>query len=81
MFTLHEARHSSGTYVNTVRKVLDSGQNEVPHLGRAERLEPHIATIRALVVSCEGNLVRVHEELPDVQRRGGCRIVGHDKPI
>ena len=48
---------------NTVRKVVRSGQAEVPKLERAEQLEPHLDRIRALYGECRGNLVRVGEEL------------------
>jgi len=48
---------------DTVREVLASGQAEVPAMKRAETLEPHLDRVRALYGSCNGNLVRVHEEL------------------
>lgn len=47
----------------TVNRVLKSGRAEVPCLERAELAEPHEERIRALFLSCKGNLVRVHEEL------------------
>jgi len=47
----------------TVRGVLKSGSAEVPELSREEKAEPHEEQIRSLFVSCEGNLVRVYEEL------------------
>jgi transposase len=46
-----------------VRKVLRSGSVEVPRLLRAEKAEPHLEEIRELYRRCQGNLVRVHEEL------------------
>ena len=52
-----------GVSKNTVKKVLLSGQAKVPSLTRVECLDPHVSLVRALYVSCEGNLVRVHEEL------------------
>lgn len=52
-----------GVSRNTVRRVLASGEVEVPVLERAEKAEPHEEQIRALFASCKGNLVRVHEEL------------------
>lgn len=52
-----------GVSKNTVKKVLKDGQAEVPPLQRAESLDPHLYRIRELHASCEGNLVRVREEL------------------
>lgn len=52
-----------GVSRNTVRRVLESGQSEVPGLIRAEQLEPHLKTVRALHAECGGNVVRVTEEL------------------
>ena len=46
-----------------VRDVLRRGTAEVPRLVRPERAGEHEADIRALYLSCRGNLVRVHEEL------------------
>jgi hypothetical protein len=43
--------------------VLDSGSAEPPKLLRTERAEPYRQKILELHASCEGNLVRVHEEL------------------
>src|SRR5271166_4314954 len=47
----------------TVRKVLQSNSTNVPEIARAERAEPYRQQILALLPSCKGNLVRVHEEL------------------
>ena len=47
----------------TVRKVLRSNSNHVPEIQRAEKAEPYRQQILDLLVSCKGNLVRVHEEL------------------
>ena len=47
----------------TVRDILTSGRQEVPVLERPEQLEPHGNLIVQLYAHCEGNLVRVHEEL------------------
>jgi hypothetical protein len=47
----------------TVRKVLRSHSNQVPEIQRAEKAEPYRQQILDLLVSCKGNLVRVHEEL------------------
>lgn len=48
---------------NAVRRVLRSGQAEVPALERAEQLGEHVALVQDLHMRCEGNLVRVWEEL------------------
>jgi transposase len=48
---------------NSVKKVIKSGQAEVPHIERQDQLTPHLTTIRELYAECKGNLVRVHEEL------------------
>jgi transposase len=47
----------------TVRKVLRSNSTQVPEIQRAEKAEPYRQQILALLNSCKGNLVRVHEEL------------------
>jgi len=49
--------------INSVRKILVDGRREVPVVLREEQLTEHGERIRALFVRCEGNLVRVHEEL------------------
>src|SRR4030042_1243778 len=46
-----------------VRNVVRAGSAEVPPLERAEKAQPHRDAIVDLHGSCEGNLVRVHEEL------------------
>lgn len=48
---------------NAVRRVLKSGEAKVPALQRATQVDPHIETLRALHTSCEGNMIRVQEEL------------------
>ena len=48
---------------NAVREVIAKGTSEVPALDRVEKAEPYHDDILALVKSCKGNLVRVHEEL------------------
>ena len=48
---------------NAVRRVLESGRVEVPELERDEQLTPHLDRIRELYQSCNGNRVRVVEEL------------------
>lgn len=69
---LHAEGHSQrviasavGTSRKSVRRVLASGQREVPALERPTRLDPHLDQIRALEQVCKGNLVRVHELLHD----------------
>jgi len=47
----------------TVRKVLRSNSTSVPEIQRTEKAEPYREQILELLVSCKGNLVRVHEEL------------------
>jgi len=46
-----------------VRRVLKQGTADAPAQQRAERLSPEIDRIRELYAGCQGNLVRVHEEL------------------
>lgn len=48
---------------NTVRRVLASGSADVPEIERVEKAAPYESAIRDLYTRCEGNLVRVHEEL------------------
>jgi transposase len=47
----------------TVRKVLQSNSTNVPEIARAEKAEPYRQQILDLLLTCKGNLVRVHEEL------------------
>src|SRR5438093_6596985 len=47
----------------TVRKVLRENSTNVPEIQRAEKAEPYREQILDLLISCKGNLVRVHEEL------------------
>jgi transposase len=47
----------------SVRKVLHSNSTAVPELQRPEKAEPYRQQILELFDSCQGNLVRVHEEL------------------
>lgn len=46
-----------------VKDVLDAGSAEVPRLERREKAAAYRDDILALYSSCQGNLVRVHEEL------------------
>ena len=46
-----------------VRKVLRSNSTAVPELPRPEKAEPYRQQILELFDQCQGNLVRVHEEL------------------
>ena len=46
-----------------VRKVLRSNSTAVPELQRPEKAEPYRRQILELFEKCQGNLVRVHEEL------------------
>lgn len=54
---------SLGIARSTVRDVLARGDAAVLYTPRATAYDPHLERIRALHVSCRGNLVRVHEEL------------------
>ncbi len=47
----------------TVRKVLRSNSTQVPEIQRAQKAEPYRQQILDLWIACQGNLVRVHEEL------------------
>jgi len=53
-----------------VRKVLRSNSSAVPELQRAEKAQPYRQQILELFETCQGNLVRVHEEL----RVGGAEL-------
>lgn len=46
-----------------MRKVLEEGHSEVPDFARTSSGEAHRERIEELIASCEGNLVRVQEEL------------------
>jgi hypothetical protein len=46
-----------------VKQILKAGTDEIPTISRTEKAEPHEGLIRELFTECEGNLVRVHEEL------------------
>src|SRR5271167_1520989 len=46
-----------------VRQVLRSNSSQVPELHRPEKAEPYRQQILELFDKCQGNLVRVHEEL------------------
>ena len=46
-----------------VRRVLRSNSSAVPELPRPEKAEPYRQRILELFETCQGNLVRVHEEL------------------
>src|SRR3989442_61398 len=46
-----------------VRKVLRSNSTTVPELNRAQKAEPHRQQILEIFEKCQGNLVRVHEDL------------------
>ena len=46
-----------------VKKVIRSQSTDVPPITRAERAEPYRQRILDLYACCQGNLVRVHEEL------------------
>jgi transposase len=46
-----------------VRKVLRSKSAQIPEVHRSEKAEPYRQRILELLGACQGNLVRVHEEL------------------
>lgn len=48
---------------NTVREILHSGHVAVPERESADRTEPHAELVRELYHQCQGNRVRVAEEL------------------
>jgi transposase len=56
--TLHVSR-------NAVRRVLHSGEREVPGIERPLRLDEHLDLVVALADMCKGNLTRVAECLED----------------
>lgn len=67
---LHEQEHglrfiarTLGVSRESVKKVIESQQIEVPRMVRVERLDPWQERIRELNEVCGSNLVRVHEEL------------------
>jgi transposase len=47
----------------SVREVLSNGRADVPTLRRPEQGTPYLERIQTLYTACEGNLVRVQEEL------------------
>jgi transposase len=47
----------------SVRKVLQANSTAVPKIERQEKAAPHRQRILELLHTCQGNLVRVHEEL------------------
>ncbi len=67
---LHSAGHGTRKIARAlrisrgaVRKVVEQGTAQPPLLERCEKAAPYRKDILALYKSCEGNLVRVHEEL------------------
>jgi transposase len=48
---------------NAVRQVVRSGRAEVEGIAREVPLTDHLQRVRSLHAECQGNLVRVHEEL------------------
>lgn len=70
ILTLHEKGNSQRAIArslaisrDSVKKVLESGEIDVPALDRPEQLAEHLQRIRELHEDCAHNLVRVHEEL------------------
>jgi transposase len=67
---LHTKGHGTGWIARalkvsrgTVKRVIRSGTEEVPDMEREEKAEQHETLIRELHTACQGNLVRVYEEL------------------
>jgi Mu transposase, C-terminal domain len=48
---------------NAVRRILRSGQAEVPQRAGPDQTDPHLPLVRELFARCQGNRVRVAEEL------------------
>lgn len=70
ILTLREAGHGARAIARAlhisrgaVKRVFADGGAAPPPLPRAEKAEPHRNDILALYADCDGNLVRVHEEL------------------
>ena len=59
----HEIARVMGISRGAVRKVLRANSTTVPELQRPEKAEPYRQQILELFSSCQGNLVRVHEDL------------------
>jgi transposase len=59
----HEIARLLGISRFSVRKVLRANAAQVPELHRPEKAEPYRSQILELLHTCQGNLVRVHEEL------------------
>lgn len=67
---LHEQKHGTrsiaralGISRGAVKRVIDSGQAQVPRITRDCDAEKHLDRIRQLYAKCKPNLIRVHEEL------------------
>jgi len=70
ILALHAAGHGKraiarmlGVSRNATKQVIAAGTSEVPMLDRVEKAEPYHNEIVAQFAECQGNLVRVHEEL------------------
>jgi hypothetical protein len=70
ILSLHKAGHKKrgiarmlNVSPRTIRKIIALGVSEIPKLDRSEIAEPYHQEIVALFADCQGNLVRVHEEL------------------
>jgi hypothetical protein len=73
-----------------VRQILRANSSAVPELQRPEKAEPYRSQILELFARCQGNLVRVHEELlaegaalSDSALTGFCRRhgIGYQPPV
>jgi transposase len=73
ILALHEAGHGTRAIARALRvsrgavkRVLSSRSAEPPALPRAEKAEPYRQEIVELLERCNGNLIRVHEELVEM---------------
>lgn len=62
---VREVSRAVGVSRNAVRRVRRQGRATLPQITRLEELTPHHDRIEALVKTCKGNLIRVHEKLQD----------------
>ncbi len=96
ILSLHKGGHGKraiaralGVSRGAVRRVLESGSQQVARLSRTEKGEAHHEEIVEQVANCKGNLVRVHEEITEAGAKlsyqaltAYCRRhgIGHEPP-
>ncbi len=61
--SIDKITHDLGVGRTTVRRVIHSGQSDVPAFTRARALDTALDHVRALYAECRGNILRVQEEL------------------